>query len=136
MPKTFCCDRCKAAPDKNEFSEDFNQESVAVVRLTEVNTNFGLLAVMCVDCRREWTSWLNKLKTMREYSETGFTLEHYRTAHKRTGTQPISDGINILRKLNDLDDRLFEEATRWIKAGPSKAERERRFHESEQHEEN
>ncbi len=124
----FRCERCKIAPERKGGFDDggFDQESAASVRLAEIQANFGFIGFMCLNCRREWTRWLNVSKTSREYSETGFCLDHWRTAHRKTGTGKLDEGLALIRKINDLDDRLYNEAMAWLRTPPTDAEWKKR----------
>lgn len=113
----YCCERCKVAPERKGFEDEVDQESVAVLRIAEVSTNFGVLWVLCINCRRDWLRFLNSCKSMREYSEYGFRLEHFRTAHRKTGLEDVERGFSFIKKLNDLDEKLFAEAQEWLEKG-------------------
>jgi len=119
MPAT-CCERCHAAPD------DYDDKASAQIRLGEVQTNYGILTFLCFDCRREWQRVINSSPVMREYSETAFRLEHWRVYHPRTGQGDVEAGVQFVRKLNELDEKLYNETVSWIKDGPSRAERAHR----------
>lgn len=122
----FRCERCKIAPDRKDYGGDFDQESAAAVRLSEVNTNFGVIAFMCLNCRREWMRYLNTSALMKRYSEAGFTLAHWQTMHRRTGKGDLNEGLALFRAVNDMDEDIHKEAMAWIKAGPDAKEWARR----------
>lgn len=121
MAKEFCCERCKAAPEKEGYDNQISQESAAALRIAEVQTNFGILWVMCIDCRKEWVKHLNNSPTMKEYSRNGFRLEHWRIAHRKTGKEDVEVGLKLVDTLNDLDAKLYEEALAWMDAGKPKS---------------
>lgn len=126
MGQEFCCDRCKAAPEKKGYDDEIDQESAAAVRLTEVQTNFGLLWMLCIDCRKDWYKWLNSHSLMKEYSQYNFRLRHWTVAHRKTGTECVEKGIAILNKLNELEDKLMEEGTKWLATGQKALTKTRR----------
>lgn len=109
-----CCERCGVSPDK------FDEDSQAAIRLLEIQTSFTFNAIMCLDCRRAWYKFINHSTTMREFTETGFRLEHWRMAHRKTGQEDVEKGLSFVRKLNDLDEKLNDEAVDWLKAGVAK----------------
>ncbi len=113
----FCCERCKVAPEKRGFDEGIDQESAATLRIAEVQTNFGILWVLCLDCRKEWVRHLNDSPTMHEYSRNGFRLEHWRMAHRKTGKEDVETGLKFVDLLNDLDSKLYTEALAWMDKG-------------------
>ncbi len=111
----LCCERCKAAPERKEgYGDEIDPESASVVRLQEIQTSFGITAVLCIDCRKEWLKWLNDSKTMCDYSEHSFRLEHYRMAHRKRGDMPVEEGVALIRTLNRFDQQLHSEAAEWI----------------------
>lgn len=118
--REFCCERCKAAPEKTGYDGGIDQESAAALRIAEVQTNFGILWVMCIDCRKEWVKHLNNSETMKEYSRNGFRLEHWRIAHRKTGKEDVEVGLKLVDKLNELDAKLYEEALEWMDKGKPK----------------
>jgi len=113
------CERCGAAPEKQGFgeSEEIDTESAMTVRLQELQTNFGFNTVLCIDCRKAWLRWINKLPLMRQYSEAGFKMEHWRLQHRRLGTGDLTQGLGLLQEINDLDDKLYDAAHFWVRAG-------------------
>ncbi len=113
---SFCCERCGVQPEPS-YGNDSAQDSPQAIRLTEVQTHFGVLAIMCIDCRKMWQKFLNQNKNMRLYSETVFRIEHWRVSHRKTGAADINEGLGYLRTL---------EATTWIRAGATKSEMEAR----------
>lgn len=121
----FHCERCQDTVERKGYDEGIDPESAALLRLAEVQTNFGVLVVMCIKCRREWMRWLNKSQAMREYLRTGFRLEHWRMAHRKTGKEDVETGVKLVDILNELDERLYNEAWAWIKAGPAAGEKSR-----------
>lgn len=125
MAKEFCCERCKVSPEKRGYDEGLDQESAAALRIAEVQTNFGILWVMCVECRKEWIDQLNKSPTMREYSRAGFRLEHFRVAHRKTGKEDVEVGLALLDTLTALDDKLNAEAIVWMNANKKSAPKSR-----------
>ncbi len=122
----FRCERCKIAPDRKDYGGDFDQESAAAVRLAEINTNFGVIAFMCLNCRREWVRYLNGSAIMKAYSEAGFKLAHWQTFHRRTGKGSLDEGLGLFRTVNNMDEGVYQEAMDWIKAGPDAKEWARR----------
>jgi hypothetical protein len=117
MYKEYKCERCGAAPEKKGYDEGIDQESAAALRITEVQTNFGVVWAMCIDCRREWVKWLNNNKLMQEYSRTGFRLDHWRIAHRKTGKADVEEGLKLIDKLNELDAALYNQSTEWFEKG-------------------
>lgn len=122
----FCCERCDASPEKKDFDDGYDQETVASIRLMEMQTNFGLIALMCYQCRREWTYWLNTNQAMKEYGIVNFRLDHWRVAHRKTGKADVEVGLALLAQLNSLEATLYSESKNWIHAGLSRAEKEQR----------
>ncbi len=115
MSREYKCERCGIAPEKKGYDEGIDQESAAAIRIAEVQTNFGIVWAMCLECRREWVKWLNGNKTMQEYSRAGFRLEHWRVHHRKTGNGDIEAGLKLIDTLNELDTKLFAESTEWFK---------------------
>lgn len=114
----YCCERCGVAPERKGYDEaEIDQESAATLRIAEVNTAFGVLWVLCINCRREWLRFLNSCEDMRTYSEYGFRLEHFRTAHKKTGAEDVEKGVGFIRRLNELDKSLFAASQEWLESG-------------------
>lgn len=114
----FCCERCGVAPERKGYDDaEIDQESAAILRIAEVTTAFGVLWVLCINCRREWLRFLNSCEDMRTYSEYGFRLEHFRTAHKKTGTEDVEKGVGFIKRLNELDKSLFIASQEWLESG-------------------
>ncbi len=111
------CDRCETTV------EQYDSDTAQRVRLTEISTNFGLLALLCLNCRRSWTRHMNQSTLFREYSEISFRLEHWRISHRKTGQADVNVGLGFLRDLTSLDDKLLTESVNWIKSGLSADER-------------
>lgn len=107
---TACCERCGISPDK------YDEDSQAVI-LLEIQTSFTFNAVLCLQCRRSWYKFVNASQNMRVYTENGFRLEHWRIAHRKSGKEDVEVGLGFVRKLNDLDEVLNNEAQAWLEAG-------------------
>jgi hypothetical protein len=108
---TACCERCGTSPDK------YDEDSQAAIRLLEIQTSFTFNAVLCLQCRRDWYKFVNASTNMRVYTENGFRLEHWRIAHRKSGKEDVDVGLGFVRKLNDLDEVLNNEAQAWLEAG-------------------
>ncbi len=121
MHKEYKCERCGAAPEKKGYDEAIDQESIAALRISEVQTNFGVIWAMCIDCRRDWIMWLNNNKTMHEYSRTGFRLDHWRIAHRKSGKADVEEGIKLFDKMNQLDTDLFNQSQEWLESTMTKS---------------
>lgn len=116
----LACERCSASKG-SEYEE---QEDT--LRLNEVATHFGVLTILCFDCRKAWNKYLNTCDMMKEYSEASFRLEHFRLAHRKSGSGNVEDGLELLRNINKIEDDLCYKLTNWIRAGISKNEKELR----------
>ena len=114
------CDRCQATPDK------FDQESVNDLRIMEVHTNFGFSALMCYKCRCAWSSWMFMLPEMREHVKINFQLNHWQSAHQRTGKEDIKIGLGFSEKLLFLEEKVFRLAREWVSEGLTTEEEKER----------
>ncbi len=119
----ICCERCG---DSQSF--DSNDD----LRLHEVATNFGVLVLLCFQCRKEWSRMTYDHDIFREYGETGFRFKMWQQKHRRFPDKyDIEEGVTLLRKLEDYEPILYKLVNNWVKAGPGREERERRpAHES------
>lgn len=135
MSLEYKCERCGTAPEKRGFDEGIDQEQAAAIRIGEVQTNFGVVWAMCIECRRQWVKWLNNNKSMHEYSEHGFRLQHWRLTHRKTGAADVEVGLVILRKLNELDAQLYNEAMRWFEEGKKNVKKTKARSDSEPNDE-
>jgi hypothetical protein len=117
-----CCERCEIT-----VGDEFNDANPNEARLQEMHFNFGILTLLCYDCRKAWSKFNYNHPLFKEYSVSAFRLKLWQLKYRKAPTKTdVEEGIALLQKLEGIEPQLYTVTTNWIKAGIDRKERESR----------
>ena len=104
------CDKCGAGDI--EYTKHKPKEHPLC---REVQMAFGLVAWLCIDCRREWHKFVKNHELNRKYMKAQMALEFWKArVCPTTPPESLEEGIKLIMEVDDLELLLNDEANKWL----------------------
>lgn len=113
MPQGFKprpCDKCGAG--NLDYTTDGAKEHPLC---REVQLAFGLVAWLCMDCRKAWHKHVKNHPLNREYMKAQMKLEFWKARiSPASRDSDLDEGTNLLLAVDELELQLNDEANKWL----------------------
>jgi len=113
MPQGFKprpCDKCGAG------NLDYTISSPKEHPLCrEIQLAFGLVAWLCIDCRKSWCVYIKNHPLNRDYMKAQIKLEFWKSRVSPASREDdLIEGTNLLLAVDELELQLNDEANKWL----------------------
>ena len=116
-----CCERCEAAVGIG------HDETGSDIRLQEMSMSFGIVTILCFECRKAWAAFNYNHELFKKYSLQGFRFKMWQLKYKRNPFKvEVEEGEKLLQDLERMEPDLHIMTKNWIRAGVSREEMESR----------
>lgn len=98
------CDRCDAV-------NDFNSH----ILCREYQLTQGIVAWLCIECKKNWLSKIDNWPGMKEYDDALFKLEAWKSSvHNNYSEEFVDQGLQINREVLELEKAIYKIANSWL----------------------